>query len=94
MSTLHIRKNRLSRLAGIFIIAAILLLGGVYLYKSSKDASAARKEDWVAGNIVSDAIFTDNNSMSTGDIQAFLRRTIGGCDVNGTGKAEIGRAHV
>lgn len=47
-------------------------------------ASAARKEDWNPGNIITDAIFTDKDSMSVDQIQSFLNQNIGICDTNGS----------
>lgn len=77
------------RLLIISGLVAALFIGVVYslFFPASNNAAAARKEDWVAGNIVSDPIFTDNNSMSVQAIQDLLNRSIGGCDVYGTGKA-------
>lgn len=74
----------------LIIVSALLigaLVSGLLAYIHSDDASAARKEDWVTGNIISDAAFTDNASMSVQDIQAFLDRNVGSCDVWGSGTA-------
>lgn len=71
----------------IFIPAlAGLALAGVLAVSFGTNSRAASKEDWQAGNIISDQLFTDKNSMSVADIQKFLDEKIN-CDVWGTGKA-------
>lgn len=74
----------------IHILAAtvmVVLVSVLYIASIGEDSvSAARKEDWNSTNIMSDAIFTDNNSMSTEAIQVFLDSRIN-CDINGSGIA-------
>jgi hypothetical protein len=53
----------------------------------SMPADAANNKDWITTNIISDANFTNEDSMSVSEIQAFLNKQIGTCDVQGTGKA-------
>ncbi len=52
-----------------------------------KPVSAADKRDWTAGNIISDTEFTNASSMSVDEIQAFLDKSIGNCDIWGTARA-------
>jgi len=43
-----------------------------------------------AGRIIDDSVFTDKNSMSAGDIQAFLNSKVTSCDTWGTQTSEFG----
>lgn len=45
---------------------------------------AVSGKDWVAGRIIDDALFYDNNSMSVGEIQNFMNSLNPSCDTNGT----------
>lgn len=61
---------------------------------------AVTAADWRAGRIIDDSIFTDKNSMSIPEIQAFLNQKVGTggsasatpgvCDSNGTRTSEFG----
>ena len=61
-------------------------------------ASAATSSDWIAGRIIDDSVFTNQNSMSIADIQNFLNQKVGTnnygtpgiCDTNGTKTSELG----
>lgn len=63
------------------------LIGTGLVLTLTTPASAAEKRDWVTGNIISDTAFTDADSMSVEEIQAFLDKNISDCDVWGTGRA-------
>ncbi len=69
----------------VFVSSTILLIAGIFV--NSYPVGAANKKNWIAGNIISDANFTDEDSMSVSDIQSFLNRRIGSCDVQGSGIA-------
>jgi hypothetical protein len=71
-------------MAGIFVCFFFTTL--TYL-QNVLPAHAANKEDWKAGSIIDDTTFTDANSMSVQEIQSFLDRNIGSCDIWGTSKA-------
>lgn len=65
------------------------LLFGVFMLTSSilftpGTASAAPITDFNAGNIISDDVFYNKNSMTASQIQSFLDNLIPNCDVNGT----------
>lgn len=66
-------------------VGIVFLLASFFAFNNS--TSAVSKNEWQAGNIISDTHFTDTNAMSTNDIQAFLDREIGSCDIWGTGRA-------
>lgn len=70
-------------------LTVTLIVGGILLVSlfAGSTAHAATKSDWIAGNIITDANFTDKNAMSVNDIQAFLDAKIGTCDIWGTGQA-------
>lgn len=63
----------------------IVLLGHNFLTKPSKAISG-----WDAGNIISDHVFTNKNSMNAGDIQAFLNSKVSHCDTWGEQTSEFG----
>ena len=50
----------------------------------SNSSFAVSASDWNAGNIIDDSIFTDSQSMSVSQIQAFLNSKVPLCDTNGT----------
>lgn len=66
------------------IIAGVCVTGLL-----SPVASAVSADEWRAGNIADDAIFTDTNSMSVSDIQNWLNGRIS-CDTNGVKTSELG----
>lgn len=77
----------LALLASLFV--------GALLLSSTSNVHAVTKNDWRAGNIVSDSIFYDNSSMSVNDIQSFLNSKNTSCDTWGTQPAsEFGRPDI
>lgn len=68
------------------IIASLALMTGA-LFVIAPHASAA---SWDAGNIMSDAVFTDSTSMSTAQIQEFLNSKVVTCDTYGQRISEYG----
>lgn len=62
-------------------------------------ASAISASQWQAGRIIDDAIFTNKNDMSVGQIQQFLNSKVPSCDTQGTKlyngqtRAAYGAAH-
>ena len=81
------QKPQLRKLFLVLVPILAVALAIIVSVINSEPSSAARKEDWAAGNIISDGVFTDKNSMSVADIQSFLDSKIGTCDIWGTGKA-------
>ena len=69
------------------MLFALTLSISYLVLRMSQEIHAAQKENWKAGNIIDDTIFTDKDSMSVSDIQTFLDEKIGSCDIWGTGKA-------
>ncbi len=53
-------------------------------------AHALTAADWKAGNIIDDIVFTDKNSMTVDEIQAFLNRKVPNCDTYGQKTSELG----
>jgi hypothetical protein len=70
----------------IFIALFTLLATGVYstFLSPRNTAHAASSSDWQASDIIDDALFYNNNAMSTQDIQNFLNQKVPTCDTNGT----------
>ena len=87
LSPLRVTRSHFRPLLVIVVISLIIFIPLAIIYFQKDNAQAARKEDWVAGNIISDGEFTNSGSMSANDIQAFLDDKINGCDVWGTGRA-------
>lgn len=50
--------------------------------------------DFKAGNIISDVVFTDKNSMTESKIQAFLDEKVDNCDSNGSQNSEMDNSGV
>jgi hypothetical protein len=70
-----------------FLVGALLVTLGTFATWQSPKASALSGANWQAGNIISDPVFTDSNSMTVQQIQAFITNQVnasGGCDTAGT----------
>ena len=87
-------KNSLSKLVpsslisrAVFTLVAIASAATLQFAIPTDITSAANKADWRYENIIDDSIFTDANSMSLQQIQDFLDRSVGECDIWGTGRA-------
>lgn len=79
----------------IFSIIALAIIGAGLAIREASTSNAVSGSDWKAGNIVSDLEFTNANSMSASDIQAFLNSQVANCDTNGTQPAtEKGRSDI
>ena len=62
---------------------------------SSHNVMAVSASEWNSSNIIDDAVFYDNNSMSVNDIQAFMNSKNPSCDTQGTRPAsEYGRPDI
>src|SRR5690349_4978745 len=76
---------RLLRLS-LYVLLGTLVVGtGI-----AKPASALSANDWRAGNIIDDTVFTDKNEMSVAQIQQFLNDKVPACDTWGTKQSEFG----
>ena len=71
-----------------FVLA--MLLGSVLVVNQSSEVKALGASDFVAGNIMSDNVMTNKDSMSVGQIQVFLNGKVPVCDTNGTQISEFG----
>lgn len=79
----------------ITTITLMLAAFAGYLFTSAPHSTAISAGDWRADRIIDDVIFTDANSMSVADIQAFLNKLNPTCDTNGTKPAvEYGRPDI
>ena len=70
------------KLKPTLILGALVFVASVQLAQTS--ASAAPVTGFEPGNIISDDVFYNKNTMSVSQIQHFLNTLIPNCDVNGT----------
>tara|TARA_B100000678_G_scaffold69367_1_gene56876 strand:+ start:1242 stop:2762 length:1521 start_codon:yes stop_codon:yes gene_type:complete len=82
--------KRLVKAARLHIIALTLLLGFIVNTLGPVSTSYAASSEWIAGNIISDQVFTNYQSMSFDDIQRFLNSKVPSCDTYGTQTSEFG----
>lgn len=82
------RKNRIFFAVAAFIFGVSSL--GLETYMSPDSAHATSGSGFDAGNIISDSIFTNSNSMDAGQIQNFLNSKVPVCDTNGIQQSEYG----
>ena len=80
-------KPKILIVTSVVTLLLVAVISFIHLVVNENISSAANKEDWQAGNIIDDVIFTDSNSMSVQEIQSFLDKNIGECDIWGTGRA-------
>lgn len=74
-------------------LAVVLILSTFMASVSSLFYSQTANADtpgWQAGNIIGEAVFTNPNTMSAGDIQNFLNSKVPSCDTWGTQTSELG----
>ncbi len=75
-----------------YSLAALLICSTLSLV-IGPPAHAATTAGFKAGNIIDDIVFTNSNTMSVTQIQAFLNSKVSTCDTNGTQPAsEFGRS--
>lgn len=67
-----------------FLVIALLLLTFVGSSFVHQNASALSGSSFNASDIASDYVFTNTQSMTTGEIQQFLNAKVPTCDTNGT----------
>jgi hypothetical protein len=73
----------IKKLALVTPVIALLLSSATFL--NPAQTSAVTSNEWSAGRIIDDGVFTDNRSMSVQEIQWFLMSKVPNCDNNGTG---------
>jgi len=83
-------KQVRGRPIGLFFIFATLLSIGVLLSSLSSRTNAIDASAFKPGYIISDSIFTNKNSMSASQVQAFLNSKMPSCDTYGTKASEFG----
>lgn len=71
----------------LFVASFSAVLSLVAALVAGNQASAVTAADWNAGNIVTDSIFYDNNSMTAAQIQNYLNTKVPSCDTYGTKSA-------
>lgn len=81
-------KHMINRLC-LFSVALILAVSSVTSLIAAQ-ANAADLSQFRAGNIISDEIFTDSQSMTIDEIQSFLKSKVNTCDTYGVKVSELG----
>lgn len=78
---LHIiRQTKYKMLA----VSAVVVVAALATLAASRPVAALSGGEFVAGNIISDAIFFNKDTMSPRDIQNFLNAKVPSCDTNGS----------
>lgn len=77
-----------------FLRITTFILGITSLAMTFTPTASAITPDWQAGNIMSDAVFTNNSSMSVSQIQDFLNSKVPVCDTNGVQNSEMNNVGV
>lgn len=72
------------------ILTTLTITLAIVITSCPLPTSAVGSNEWVAGRIIDDGVFTDKNSMSVGDIQTFLNNKVPSCDTYGQGISELG----
>lgn len=80
-----VRKQHLVLFGLALVVSA---LSALTLQTST--TNAVTKSDWIAGNIIDDSVFTDEDAMSVSQIQSWLDSRLKNCDPNGTQPSELG----
>ena len=77
--------RHIATLALIFVLTIIFSLLTTTLLTTGKSMKVqAQSSSFQAGHIIDDNIFTNDNSLTTAQIQTFLNDMVGSCDTNGT----------
>ena len=71
------------KIIAISIFCVPLLFGLFFLVSSNTKTSALSGSQFNAGNIISDSLFYNGNTMSSTQIQSFLDSKVPSCDTNG-----------
>ncbi len=75
---------KMLRSSKILAIAFVLIGIITTCFLATPSAHALSGGEWQAGRIIDDALFYNNGSMSTGDIQGFLNNQVPTCDTQGS----------
>lgn len=89
----HTRINKQSHRVFYVIVSVIVSVTciiAVQVFTQKNSADAASTAGFKAGNIIDDMVFTNNNSMSVGQIQSFLNSKVSSCDTWGSQTSEFG----
>lgn len=69
----------------ITLLALVLTFGMITPFFMTDSAEAVTGDDWRAGRIIDDDVFTNKSAMSVAEIQRFLNTKMPDCDTNGSG---------
>ena len=87
---MYIKLSFIPKKISLTAIGGLLVLITISLSLLLPHNTYAAVPGWNAGNIVSDAVFTDKGTMDTTQIQQFLNSKVPTCDTWGTQTSEFG----
>lgn len=76
--------------ANPLVVITFLAYAVLQIFAFTSPAMADAPAGWDAGNIISDQVFTNSNSMTAAQIQTFLNSKVPTCDTWGTQPSEFG----
>jgi hypothetical protein len=90
-----VRTGKVDKILQLALVpAGLFAVGMIGLACYSPDTEAANLANFKAGNIMSDSVMTNKNSLTASQIQSFLNSKVS-CDTNGTRPAsEYGRSDI
>ncbi|NCU34013.1 hypothetical protein EOM27_01655 [Candidatus Saccharibacteria bacterium] len=89
---IHLKLSKpkiLLPLIAVIILGSAALIGYSFL-GNKNEANALSAQDFNAGNIISDAVFYNKDTMNVQQIQDFLNKLIPSCDTWGTNRSGYG----
>jgi hypothetical protein len=86
---MKIKKQKLAIKITLPVVLGLLISGSLFFLHKENSSSAADARLFNAGNIMSDYVMTNKNSMSETQIQTFLNSKVS-CDHWGVKKSELG----
>lgn len=88
------RKNRTFAIAAFTASSILIIFSFIISSLLSTSANAADTTDFKAGYIISDSIFTNDDTMSVSKIQTFLNSKVPTCDTTGSQNSEMNNTGV
>lgn len=81
---IKISSKNIIYIATTLFLAGAIGIGSFLVSPKPNPAFAADAGSWQAGNIISDGVFYNSNTMSVQNIQDFLNQMVPNCDTSGT----------
>ena len=83
-------QNQYVRLSITVVGLMFIAFGIIFVFAKPETANANLQDDFKPGLIISDTVFTNDNTMSVSQIQSFLNSKVPSCDTNGSQISEFG----